>query len=215
MSSSDLVNPLTETYLLGQAYSRFVASPAYLASIAFLQNPSLIVDTNNSFELYYEMVASVDSFLEDLNQSLSYSPDLPVTIQLALPDGTIQYSSSSTEPNTIPNVLAGNLGSNLSSRPEVRESLTNALQMDYTNSNINPSPYVPLPIPGDLITLNRFSNTEKLYKTYLCDTFDGKFLDNTGYLYFPFGVILLSIPMSITGYPLLVTPTDNSTVCRC
>lgn len=206
MSSSDnrrdLLNPLTEIYLLGQAYSRFVASPAYLASIAFLQNPSLIVDTNNSFELYYEMVASVDSFLEDLNQSLSYSPNLPVTIQLALPDGTIQYSSSSTKPNTIPNVLAGNLGTNLSSRPEFTQSVLDHLQRGLTDSSIDPSPYVPLQIPGDLITLERFSNTQKIYKNFLCDTFVGKFLDTSGYSYFPFGVILLSIPMTITGYPL-------------
>jgi hypothetical protein len=205
MSSSDLLNPLTETYLLGQAYSRFIASPAYLASIAFLQNPSLTVDSNdsNSDELYYEMVASVDLFLQELNQSFSYSPNLPVTIQLALPDGTIQYSSSSTKPNTIPNVLAGNLGTNLSSRPEFTLSvLQHLLQVEPDSSSIVPSPYVPLPIPGNLFTLNRFSNTQKIYKNFLCDTFVGKFLDNTGYSYFPFGVILLSIPMTITGYPL-------------
>ena len=199
--SSDNVE---NNYLLTQAIGNFIVDPAYLATLSFLQNPDL---SNNASQLCYtSMVTSIDSFLLQLNSLPQYSAN-PVIVQVGLAGGSAVYVSS--KQNTIENASNGTIVDNLSSRPEFSIAIKNSLQRVYTgfDYDIYPSPLAPLPVPGDLVFVSRYTRLDKEFRSYVAEAITGKFTTNnngnTGYDYIPMGAVVFSIPLVITGLPLV------------
>ena len=194
-------DPYTQiNYSMTQVLGNFVANPAYLATITFLQNPNLqnpLPQTN-----YASMVASIQTFLADINTLPQYSSPngLPMTIQIALTNGNIQYNSDASGQNTVQNVLNGVLGSNI---PLATETLTNYLNVvaDGEGYGIYPSPLKPLPIKN--LTFDEgFSSSTFEYRGYVSQAIYGNFATPVVNEYLPFGIIIVSTPLPVTGYPL-------------
>ena len=196
-------------YLLTQALGNFIVDPAYLATIAFLQNPDLSDVTCQQY--YYNMVDSIDSFLFGINALPQYS-SCPVAVQIGLADGNMQYNSSSI--NTVENVSDGKLG-NLSSRPEYAVAIEQSLERVYTglDYDVYPSPLAPLPVPGDLVFSSRYSASTPVFKNYVAQAISGKFTTNGGanYEYVSLGGLLFGIQLPpISGLPLVYPPPLKS-----
>jgi len=195
---TDLNCPIN--YTLIQALGNFIADPAYLDTIAFVQNPDL--QNPLSQENYNKMVTSIDNFLLNISTLPTYSKPngFPIAIQVVLTNANIQYNSIVTGQNTVQNVINGVLGSNLQ---VTTQTLLNTLNVATSGEGfgIYPSPLKPLP-RNNLTFGEGFSSPLFEYRSYVSQAIYGNF--STQYIneYIPFALIIVSTPLPVTGYPL-------------